>query len=113
MDRRRTPRFPANTPLRLTALIGERLSAAAWLEEVSGSGARVASPVPVAPGTPVQLDLPDAMLLGECVHCQPANGRYSLGVHLEHSLGCLGELRRLMHALVREAPAQARASDVA
>jgi hypothetical protein len=113
MDRRRHPRFPVNTPLRLTALIDEELSIAARLEELSGSGARVVSPVAIPPGTPVKLDLPDVLLLGECVHCQPDNGSYSLGVHLEHSLGCLGELRRLMNALIREAPAQTRASDVA
>lgn len=113
MDRRRQPRFPANTPLRLTALLDNEISTAARLEELSGSGARIASPVAIPPGTAVKLDLPDALMLGECVHCQPAGEAFSLGVHLEHSLGCLGELRRLMNALIQEVPAQPHASDAA
>ena len=115
MERRRHPRLPAHTPLRLTTLLGEPLSVEASLEELSGSGARISSPVALHPGAPLKLEWADALLLGECVYCQPAGDRFSLGVHLEHSLGCLGELRRLMSALVRESrpPAAARSSEVA
>jgi hypothetical protein len=114
MDRRRHPRFPAHTSLRLTTLLGEPLSVDASLEELSGAGARISSPVALHPGTPLKLELPGALLLGECVHCQPAGESFSLGVHLEHSLACLGELRRLMSALVRESrPPAARPSEVA
>lgn len=110
MDRRRHPRFPAQTPLRLTTLVGERVSITASLEELSGSGARIASPMALSPGTPVKIELPDSLLLGECVHCQPAENGFSVGIHLEHSLGCLGELRRLMNALVRETQPPVRSS---
>lgn len=91
---------------------GESFSTTARLEELSGSGVRIASPVALPPGTPVKIELPDSLLLGECVHCQPAADGFSVGIHLEHSLGCLGELRRLMNALVRETepPVHSRAS---
>lgn len=103
MDRRTHPRFPVNTPVQLTTLLGERLTLEGHLEELSGAGARVSSGAPITPGTPVRLDLPDTLLLGECVHCQAVNGGYFLGIHLEHSLGNVSELRRLMSALMREA----------
>ncbi|HAX42829.1 MAG TPA: hypothetical protein DCY80_09780 [Solibacterales bacterium] len=113
MDRRRHPRFPVNTPVRLTTLLGEAVTADARLEQLSGAGARIVSPIALPAGTPLRLDLPDTLLLGECVHCQPDGDRFSLGVHLEHSLGCLGELRRLMSALVRETQPPSPSSRVA
>lgn len=102
MERRQHPRIPVNTPVRFTTLLGDCIIADGHLEQLSGAGARVASPVPLQPGTPLRLDLPDTLLLGECVHCQPVNGGFTLGIHLEHSLGNVGELRRLMSALMKE-----------
>ena len=68
MDRRRHPRFPVNTPVRLTTLLGEAVTADARLEQLSGAGARIVSPIALPAGTPLRLDLPDTLLLGECVH---------------------------------------------
>jgi hypothetical protein len=114
MERRKHPRFPVNTPVRLTPLFGEESSYDGHLEQISGAGARVCSPTELPQGTPLRLDLPDTMLLGECVYCQPSGEGFTLGIHLEHSLGNVGELRRLMGALAREMqPAPSQDSRVA
>lgn len=103
MERRQHPRIPVNSPVRFTTLLGDCIIADGKLEQLSGAGARVTSPVPLQPGTPLRLDLADTLLLGECVHCQAVEGGFALGIHLEHSLGNVGELRRLMSALMNEA----------
>ncbi len=102
MERRQHPRIPVNSPVRVTTLLGDCIIADGQLEQLSGAGARVTSPVPLQPGTPLRLDLPDTLLLGECVYCQAVDGGFTLGIHLEHSLGSVGELRRLMSALMQE-----------
>jgi len=110
MDRRQHPRYETEAPVVITILSGGATTVEAVLEQLSGTGARISSPVALPPGTPLRLDLPDTMLLGESVHCQSAGERYVVGVHLEHSLNTVGELRRLMNALMIEG--QGRGSEV-
>lgn len=113
MERRQHPRIETNTPVQMTILAGDGPPVGAVLEQISGAGARVRSPVSLAPGTALRLDLPDTLLLGECVHCEPAPQGFTVGIHLEHALNTVGELRRLMSALMAEAPGRnARASNL-
>lgn len=102
MDRRSEVRLPVNQAVRLTVL-GESSGAAGPLEamilNLSRTGFLLSSPDPVAPDTPVRVDLPldgkKALLLGEVRYCQPDSGRFHLGVSLEHSILDLTGLDRL------------------
>jgi hypothetical protein len=102
MDRRQHPRYETEAPVRVTILTGDAPPIEAILEQLSGTGARISSPVALAPGTPLRLDLPDTILLGESVHCQASEKGFVVGIHLEHSLNTVSELRRLMSALMTE-----------
>ncbi len=70
--------------------------------DFSGRGMRVQLPARVTPGTAVQLDFQNQILLGEVCYCQGMGQGYAIGIELEHSLSNLDDLSRLVRALVGE-----------
>jgi len=73
----------------------------------SGRGLGLEVGEPVAPGTPLKVEIPDGFLLGEVIYCHSRDGRFYLGVELEQALYGLAELARLMN----ESPEPARAPE--
>ena len=107
MERRREPRLKNTQPVTLTTLgaaPGHPIEACVL--EMSGSGLRLRTPVPVPCGAQVKIDGPNALLLGEVCRCEPGRGAYILGVHLSHTLSSLMELELLNRALIGEGRAQ-------
>jgi hypothetical protein len=110
MERRTEVRLLVNQPARLTVLAEDSSSLQpieVTVANVSSRGFHLFSPVPVAAGSPIRLDLPicgrNALLLGEVRYCQLQGSVYGIGGRLEHSLLDLAGLARLRDRLATAA----------
>ncbi|MBM3740000.1 MAG: PilZ domain-containing protein [Acidobacteria bacterium] len=109
MERRTEKRVAANQPVELK-LLGETPAGTrriqASMTNFSGRGMQLYTDEPVALDTAVEVDLRldgrDAMVLGEVKYCAREGDRFSVGLHLEHSLLDLTSLGRLVHQLLSE-----------
>lgn len=105
MDRRREPRHGANEPALMTVLDAPGKVMAGRIADMSGRGMRLMADTALRPGTAVQVDWAEALLLGEVCYCQPVDGGgYALGLSFEHALFDTAELARLARRLLGEAP---------
>lgn len=85
----------------------------AQLEELSGIGARLKTQVQIPIGTAVRVEWEESMYLGECVHCAlAADGGYIAGIHFEQVLENVGDIRRMMEALMAGGAAQVAEREV-
>jgi hypothetical protein len=109
VERRKEPRLKARQPVTLTVLgvLGSHLIEACVLD-MSGSGLQLRVPAPVACGTAVKIDARHTLMLGEVCRCEPAEGAYTVGVQLSHTLSSLMELELLNRALIGEGQGQGR-----
>lgn len=106
-DRRRSPRFQAVQTARLIVLreFGPQQEAQVTVVECSDEGMGIRSPLPIAPGNAVRLDLSDQLLLGEVVHCRPVAVpnqfmHWFCGIRLEQGIFSREALRRLLEAVL-------------
>lgn len=72
------------------------------LEEISGRGARVRLPLSLRPGTLVQLETPEDLLLGEIIHCRGEQDGFVAGMEVDCVLRAAAGVRALMRALLEE-----------
>ena len=110
MERRSRLRFEVHQPISAKVLSkdAEGQIVQGTLENISGSGLRVISEKPLMSGTALQIDLPDAMILAEVRYCEPLDShvlspqvaRYALGLEMKQVLNDMGELGRLMQAIM-------------
>lgn len=105
MDRRQSPRLPANLPAKLTLLSEDTdpspgIPCDVTVAEISGNGARVWTPQPLPIGAVVKLELEDDLYLGEVRHCSPTDHGFQAGLHLDCALASLSGIRALMLALL-------------
>ena len=70
--------------------------------DISESGMRLRSPIPIPCGTPVKIDGCSAVVLGEVCRCIPKEGADTVGLHLTCRLSSLAELELLNRALIGE-----------
>lgn len=70
--------------------------------------AQLTAAVEIPPGTAVQIEIGDRLLLGEVQASEPGPDGFVLGVRVSHSLNALSELQRLNRALLGEAPTARR-----
>jgi hypothetical protein len=103
MNERREARIPGNriqsSQSVAIILFGEPdIQISARIKNLSGRGVGLELEGPVAPGTPLKIELEDALLLGEVIYCRQDDASYYVGVELEHSLCGLGELSRIVLA---------------
>ena len=109
MERRKEDRIGINRDARVTVLSQpDRLPFQAMAIEISGSGMRILSPLPVAYQAAVKVELGDVLLLGEVIRVQASAEGNILALKLLHSLDAVGDLHRLNQALRwedRETPA--------
>jgi len=103
LERRQDDRLSVNVPVTVTVLgmDSEGIMQARVLD-VSGKGMKVCLPLPVAAGTPVQVETEELLYLGEACYSEPVEGGYIVGLILSHSLTALAELDRLNKALIAE-----------
>ena len=101
MESRRESRLQALIPASITLLhVQEPQQESGWVVEISGRGARLHMDVPIPCGTLLKIELRDQLLLGEAVHSVAADGGYTIGIRLSHSLSGLAELQQLNRALL-------------
>jgi hypothetical protein len=74
--------------------------------DMSGSGLQLRVPAPLPCGTTVKIDGKNTLMLGEVCRCEPAEGAYTVGVQLSHTLSSLMELELLNRALIGEGQGQ-------
>ncbi|MBA3974391.1 MAG: hypothetical protein C0504_09265 [Candidatus Solibacter sp.] len=103
MERRREHRHRADQAVTLWVIGETETGQQAHIEEISGIGARLRTPVRIPLGAPVRVEWDESMYLGECVHCaNSADGGYMAGIHFEQVLECVGDIRRMMESLMAE-----------
>jgi len=108
MERRTTRRTPVRIPAELRTLQEEGGETRQGppeevvLEEISGRGARIRMPLPLRPGTLVQVETREDLFLGEIIHCRAEEGAFVAGVEVDCVLHALTGLRALMQALLDE-----------
>lgn len=103
MDRRQSPRLPAEDSVVLTCLSADPTPSApraARIVERSDYGMRIEITEPIAPSTLVRLDLADTLVLGEVAWCAKVGDHHEIGLRMEQSLQHLGDLRRLVSSLL-------------
>lgn len=109
MERRKTRREPVKIHAVLSTLHEEKGETRkgppvqALLEEISGRGARIRLPLPLRPGTLVQLETTEDLLLGEIIHCRGDQDGFVAGIEVDCVLQSAAGVRALMRALLEEA----------
>lgn len=108
MERRTTRRRPVRIPAELCTLreegrdtqIGPRVGVV--MEEISGRGVRLRMPLPLRPGTLVQVETGEDLFLGEIIHCRAEAESFVAGVEVDCVLHAVQGVRALMKALLEE-----------
>jgi PilZ domain len=103
MDRRKQPRVEVHQEVTVTVLGDpDWPSFRAVAVDMSGSGMRLLSPLPVPYQAAVKIEVEALLLLGEVIHIEHGAQGHTLGVKLQHSLAMFEDLYRLNDALRRE-----------
>ncbi len=85
MERRAVQRFTSAAPVRVTVLkTGAVLRGRA--ADMSGRGMRLVLDAPVVSGAMLQIEIEDALLLGEAVYCRREGAAFATGIQIEHAL---------------------------
>jgi hypothetical protein len=98
MEQRREPRFGVDQPVAITLLRDPKVQLQATVADLSGSGLKLIANAPIAPGTAIQIEMDDSMILGEAVYCREELNLYVVGVELNQVLTGLAELGRQLQA---------------
>ncbi len=108
MERRTTRRTPVRIEAELRTLHEEAgvtrkgPPVSVLMEEISGRGVRIRLPLPLRPGTLVQIETREDLFLGEIVHCRAEGDGFVAGVEVDCVLHALTGVRALMQALLDE-----------
>jgi ACT domain-containing protein len=108
MERRTTRREPVKIQAVLNTLHEESghtrkgPPVGVTVEEISGRGARIRMPLFLRPGTLVQLETGEDLLLGEIIHCRGEKEAFVAGVEVDCVLHSGAGIRALMQALREE-----------
>lgn len=114
MERRREHRFETDQLVELVILgaePGDDVRLQSRLLNLSGRGLTLLSERQLPAGTPVRVNLNDAVLLGELCHCTKADGGYLCGIKLEQALTSVGDLSQLMSAVMESMSAKPATAD--
>jgi|HubBroStandDraft_6_1064221.scaffolds.fasta_scaffold654036_2 hypothetical protein len=100
MDRRKQPRVEINREVMVT-ILGNPDSPPfqAVAMDMSGTGMRILSPLPVPYQAAVKVEVDALLLLGEVIRIERGVLGHTLGLKLQHSLTMFDDLYRLNEAL--------------
>jgi hypothetical protein len=101
VERRKEPRLKPAQPLQVTVLGLGQPPVAGTVVDMSGKGLRLRLPFAVSCGSPIKVEAPELMLLGEVCHCQPDQEGFTVGLMVLHSLTALSDLEEMRRSLSR------------
>jgi hypothetical protein len=104
MDQRREPRFRADQPVTVTVLTDPRRQVDGRVSNASGRGLGVVTATRVEPGAALQIEIDDAVVLGEAIYCRQEHDEFFIGVELDQVLVGLTELARSLAAFTENVP---------
>ena len=86
MEQRREHRFEPNQAVTLKVL-GMRPGPVmpASVRDISGSGMRLRTSLPVPCGTPIEIEAQETLTLGSVCRCEPDDGSYTIGVQISET----------------------------
>jgi hypothetical protein len=87
VEQRREGRFKPNQPATVKVLglrPGPIIHVAVL--DISGSGMRLHSKLPVPCGTPIEIEVNDTVARGSVCRCKPEQGSYELGVEVSETV---------------------------
>jgi PilZ domain-containing protein len=99
VEQRREHRFEPNQSVTLKVLgirPGPIMSAS--VRDISGSGMRLRTSLPVPCGTPIEIEAQETLILGSVCRCEPDNGSYTIGVQISET----GRPRRTLGGAQRD-----------
>jgi hypothetical protein len=82
MERRTEPRIEVNQVVKVTRLGDEQSTGSGTVISISGGGIGVIVDHPLPVGEPVQVELPDILVLGDVRHCTQDGQQYRAGIEL-------------------------------
>jgi len=86
----------------LTVLTDPRRQVDGRVSNASGRGLGVVTAGRVEPGAALQIEIDDAVVLGEAIYCRREHDQYFIGVELDQVLVGLTELGRKLSAFTGE-----------
>lgn len=92
INQRSEVRFEVDQAVTVTLLGAEPRRCPGRVKDASDRGLAVELPVPVAVGAALEIDLPDAMVLGEAVYCRQSGNSWIIGVRLDQALTGLANI---------------------
>jgi len=87
-------RFAVDQPVVVVVLGGTEIRETARVRNVSDAGVQLVWSRNIPAGSPVKIELDNAMALGEVVYCLAEGDQWVFGIKLEHVLNGLAELQR-------------------
>lgn len=92
----------ADQPVVVTVLTEPQARMDARVKNASGRGLGLLTPVTIAPGAAIRIELEDAIVLGEAIYSRADGDGHFIGVELDQVLVGLTELGRNLAALAPE-----------
>jgi hypothetical protein len=101
MDYRLDERWPADSEVRVTALLGRDDSGAGRVEDISKTGVCVLLQLRLSPGDSVQLEMADSVLFGTVAHSSPVGESFRVGIEVVQVLLGGTDMSRLLEDALR------------
>ena len=100
MDYRLDERWPADSEVRVTALLGDD-SGSGRVADISKTGVCVHVQLRLSPGDSVQLEMADSVLFGTVVHSSPEGESFRVGIEVVQVLLGGTDMSRLLEDALR------------
>lgn len=107
MGTREEMRVAVDKPVVLTVLRDPELRLPGRVKDASPHGLGIYTGEPVPPGSPIKIEIGDALFLGEAVYCRALNPGCLIGVRFTQvlsGLAALGKMARDFDELLHTAP---------
>jgi hypothetical protein len=101
MEQRAVPRFAADQAVWVKLLGKVKTRIRGRIRNISGRGMGIEVGQAIPPGTPLQFEVSDSLLLGEAVFCRAEGEQYYVGAELEHALYGLAGLAKALQEFSR------------
>jgi PilZ domain len=102
MERRLDPRYPADLSVWVSDLLKPGHSAAGTICDISASGIGVVSPLPLAAGDVVRLDVAESVLFGIVTYATAGEAGSRTGIEVQRVLLGDSDLSRLLQRVLHE-----------